>query len=439
MTVPTNGTSNKVQYRQVQDGSKTYLESDPVTYDSEIKAFNKQPLPSTEQQWVERAQQIASILSADIVERDARKASPRAEVDLLKASKVTLVLGDPAYGGGGQNWDVAYKVIRAVSAGDGSIGQILGYHLLWSYTASVVGTKEQASKAKAEYTKNNLFFGGAVNPRDSDLNIKDLGTELSFSGHKFFSTGGVISDLTILEGVLEGTDSHVFAIVPTQQSGIVFAHDWDSLGQRLTESGSVTINDVRVQWADALGFENKKPGAVTPHGSLLLPLIQLVFTNIYTGISRGALDKAAKYTATSTRAWPYGGDNKDKAVDEFYILSQYGRYQALQLATEALADQVGGEISPLVNDQLRNVTSEQRGQVAVRIAAAKIHAVECGLEITQGIFEVTGARASSPKVGLDVYWRNLRTHSLHDPIAYKKREVGRYVLVGEFPEPTWYT
>ena len=33
----------------------------------------------------------------------------------------------------------------------------------------------------------------------------------------------------------------------------------------------------------------------------------------------------------------------------------------------------------------------------------------------------------------------LRTHSLHDPIAYKKREVGDYVLRNEVPEPTWYT
>ena len=55
------------------------------------------------------------------------------------------------------------------------------------------------------------------------------------------------------------------------------------------------------------------------------------------------------------------------------------------------------------------------------------------------VYELTGARATSNAVGLDIFWRNLRTHSLHDPIAYKKREVGEYVLLYQVPVPTWYT
>jgi hypothetical protein len=41
--------------------------------------------------------------------------------------------------------------------------------------------------------------------------------------------------------------------------------------------------------------------------------------------------------------------------------------------------------------------------------------------------------------GLDRFWRNVRTHTLHDPVAYKRREVGRLVFEGELPEPTWYS
>ena len=61
------------------------------------------------------------------------------------------------------------------------------------------------------------FFGGAVNPRDGDLVITEDGDELVFRGRKSFSTGGVVSDLTVLEGVVDGTGTHVFAIVPTDQ------------------------------------------------------------------------------------------------------------------------------------------------------------------------------------------------------------------------------
>lgn len=33
----------------------------------------------------------------------------------------------------------------------------------------------------------------------------------------------MVPDLTVLEGVYEGTDQHIFAFAPTEQSGIQFA------------------------------------------------------------------------------------------------------------------------------------------------------------------------------------------------------------------------
>lgn len=64
---------------------------------------------------------------------------------------------------------------------------------------------------------------GAVNPRDNDLKITDHGDHLIFDGQKHFNTGGVVSDLTVLEGVLEGTEDHIFAFITTVQDGITFA------------------------------------------------------------------------------------------------------------------------------------------------------------------------------------------------------------------------
>lgn len=190
---------------------------------------------------------------------------------------------------------------------------LLGYHLLWSTTANVVGSPSQADRYQKLIIENNYFIGGAVNPRDSDLKITSQGDKLVFNGFKHFNTGGVISDLTVLEGVYENTEDHIFAFAPTNQSGIVFSHDWNNVGLRLTESGSVKIDNVSVPWADALGWdaEKKQPDPEVlkiPFGSLLLPTIQLVFSNFYLGIALGAQSYASKYTAKNTRAWPYGGD-----------------------------------------------------------------------------------------------------------------------------------
>lgn len=157
-----------------------------------------------------------------------------------------------------------------------SIGMLLGYHLLWSTTANVVGTPEQAERIHELIISNNYFVGGAVNPRDNDLKITSDGDYLVFNGAKHFNTGGVVSDLTVLEGVLEGTEGHIFALVPTEQPGIQFAYNWHNIGLRLTESGGVKIENVRVPWADALGWDgsSKTPREdilLIPFASLLLP------------------------------------------------------------------------------------------------------------------------------------------------------------------------
>lgn len=153
---------------------------------------------------------------------------------------------------------------------------LLGYHLLWSRTAHIVGTAEQAERYQELIISNNYFVGGAVNPRDNDLKIRVEDEKFIYNGSKNFNTGGVISDLTVLEGVVESTNDHIFAFVPTQQTGIQFKYNWDNVGLRLTESGSVTIDNVAVPWADALGWvaELKKPDLSVlgiPFASLLLP------------------------------------------------------------------------------------------------------------------------------------------------------------------------
>ena len=77
------------------------------------------------------------------------------------------------------------------------------------------------------------------------------------------------------------------------------------------------------------------------------------------------------------------------------------------------------------------MSARTRGEVAELVASVKIVTTDNGLRVTSGVFEVTGARATGKKVGLDRFWRDIRTHTLHDPVAYKNRELGRFVLLDE--------
>jgi alkylation response protein AidB-like acyl-CoA dehydrogenase len=395
------------------------------------------PTPTSAEAWVRRAEEVAAVLAVDAVERDRALRTPHDEVRLLKQAGLVTLLGPREAGGGGQTWATAYQVIRRVAEGDGSIGQLLGYHYLWSQLPAFFGTEAQARELITRATQERWFFGGAVNPRDADLVAVDRGDALVVSGHKTFSTGSKVSDVTWLEASVAGHEDHVFLLAPSDHPGITFHDGWDALGQRLTESGSVTIDDVVLPWSGALGWVDKtfRPRV---YNTLCLVAIQLVFTSFYLGIARGGLQTALEYTRTRTRPWPYGGDDRARAADEPYVLDTYGDLQSKLWAAEALADRAGEILSGLHRDP-GGLTPRVRGEIAVLVAAAKQRAIDVGLEIGTRVFEVTGARATANEVGLDLFWRNVRTHSLHDPVAYKRREVGVFALLDEVPEPTWYT
>jgi alkylation response protein AidB-like acyl-CoA dehydrogenase len=61
------------------------------------------------------------------------------------------------------------------------------------------------------------------------------------------------------------------------------------------------------------------------------------------------------------------------------------------------------------------------------------------LQVSSQLFELTGARSTSARFGLDRFWRNARVHTLHDPVDYKLRDLGRYRLEARIPEATSYS
>lgn len=112
-------------------------------------------------------------------------------------------------------------------------------------------------------------------------------------------------------------------------------------------------------------------------------------------------------------------------------MERYGNFFAHLRAAEALADRSGKEIARIYekygND--RGASERERGEAAEWVAGAKVVTTDTALRVTAGVFEVTESRTTSRKVGLDRFQRDVRTHTLHDPVVYKNRELGEYVLL----------
>ncbi|TCM52806.1 alkylation response protein AidB-like acyl-CoA dehydrogenase [Rhizobium sp. PP-F2F-G48] len=381
----------------------------------------------------------ATELSADFGSRaaalDEAGLAPVEEIARLKAAGLLNALQPVGIGGGGLDWVDGLRLVRILARGESSLGQLLGYHFV---NAAYIGwahpDRAKAEALAAETVSRNLYWGAAVNPRDPGLTLTPRGKDYVLNGRKSFSTAARISDYINANASLGDTIAG-FA-VPTDRPGYIAHDDWDNIGQRLSDSGSVEFRDFPVYAEDLVG----SPAAPDAAGAVLptfnTPLIQLVFVNFYLGTAEGALAAALDYVRTTTRPWVTS--NVERAADDPYILERVGEFTAALKASAALADSAAAAVERALSKG-HDVTAEERGAAAAEAYAAKVHATHVSLDITSRVFELTGARSTASKYRFDRFWRNVRTHTLHDPVFYKAREVGDFALNGTIPTVSLYS
>jgi alkylation response protein AidB-like acyl-CoA dehydrogenase len=382
--------------------------------------------------WIDRAREVAQTLAKDALERDRANAEPFAEAQLVREAGLPALLLPRDLGGAGETWGTALAVVREIAKADGSIAQLLGYHYVNISNLWLSGNRAALESFGARSARHQWLWGDAVNPVEPDLTLAPDGGGYRLSGKKNFATGASVGDVTIAAGTVSTTGEPLLVAVYRDQDGVSFGGDWDNLGQRLSASGSVTFGQVRIEPEQVIG--SLAAEKATARGSLITPAIQAVFGHFYLGIAEGALATARDYTRTTSRPWVLG--DVPSATEDPYVLATYGDLVARLTAAGALADRVALHLSEADEEGL---TWERRGSVAEEVAALKVVTTDLALDVTSKIFEVTGARATGNAYGFDRFWRNVRTHTLHDPVAYKRREVGDHYLNGRVPEFTLYT
>ncbi len=383
--------------------------------------------------YIDIAVSLSQELAKTAVERDAKGGVPEEEIELLRDSGLLPLVVPKQYGGTGATWVDGLKVVQELSKADGSIGQLYGNHLNLTALGHVAGTPAQKEKFYRETAKNNLFWANAINTRDTRLQIAPEGENFRVNGVKSFGTGVAVADLRVFAAVQDGVELPVSFVIPKDREGLTSNQDWDNIGQRRTDSGSFTFNNVLVYKDEIFGPTEPPDSAFS---TFLGIIAQLTKTSVYLGITEGAVAAAREYTKTTTRPWITSG--VDSASLDPYILHHYGEFWVELQAAIGLANQAAQKVQSAWNKDIY-LTFAERGEVAIAVFAAKALATRVGIDITNRIFEVTGTRATSTKYGFDRYWRDLRTFTLHDPLDYKLKAIGDWVLNDHLPTITQYS
>jgi alkylation response protein AidB-like acyl-CoA dehydrogenase len=381
--------------------------------------------------WIDVAREVADLLAADVLDRDRANALPTDEVALLRERGLLTITVPAEFGGAGVPWPVSAQIVRLIARADSSIAHILGYHYVWLRFIASFDT-EQSRRALRQTAAERWLWASPGNNRETGYPpIVPDGDAFVITGDSGFASGGPVADRLFTIALRDGDLMTVVEVDPADPA-VRFSGDWDVLGQRLSASQSIALNGLRVDESRVL----RRFGPIREHEprqSVQVLHFQLTFSILHLGIAEGALEAALAYTREHTR--PALHSTVERGRDEPYILSGYGTLVAKVQAVSALIERAVDALDWLY-DLGDAVTAEQRAAVAEIIAGAKIVSTDTALETTSAVFEFTGARSTATRHGLDRYWRNVRTISLHDPVAYKREEVGRYVLNGEPPTPS---
>ena len=382
---------------------------------------------------LETATRLAAGFAASAAERDLRGGTPKAERDALRRSGLLGLIVPAAYGGLGANWRETLDIVRVFAAADSSIAHVFAFQHLMLATVRLFSRPAQWEPWFEKTARGQWFWGNALNPLDERTLCTSHGGWHEFSGMKSFCSGAPDSEMLIVSAVQPGRPGILVAAVPSARKGIRVIPDWDNIGQRQTDSGSVAFEKLRVEQHEILD----DPGPLSTPFSCLRPLIaQLSLTHVYLGIAEGAFAEARHYTLHEARPWHRAGVARTDR--DPYILERYGEFWVGLEGVRALAARAADKLDAAWAKG-GTLTAAERGEVAVASAAARVAATRVGLDICTRMFEVAGARATHAGLALDRYWRNLRTQSLHDPVDYKVRELGEWALNGSAPVPSFYS
>ncbi|MFF3221762.1 acyl-CoA dehydrogenase family protein [Nocardia suismassiliense] len=403
---------------------------------------------------------VAAHLAADFASgaaaRDRGRILPHPEVQRLAASGLLAVTVPAEYGGADLPPSAVAEVVRILATADPNIAQIPHSHFVYVNLVRLAGSAAQRQRYFAQVLDgariaNAQSERGGTTLADISTTLRPTGSGFRVDGRKFYCTGSLFANVLAVLTKLDDPEGRsglepgeYIAYLPADTPGVRIIDDWNGIGQRTTGSGTVSFEEVLVE-RDQLIRRSAAVQAPTGYGAFA----QLLHAAIDAGIARGALTAATEFVRTTSRPWFEAG--VAHAVDDPLLIQRFGELSVVVTAAEATlaaagktVDAATGQSRALPPDGgIDGVESsgtvvdieqeEGAARASLAVAAAKVLADRAANEVSSALFEVGGTRSAATDLNLHHFWRNARTHTLHDPIRWKYQHLGRALLHGTAP------
>ena len=381
----------------------------------------------TDNEALEAAHALAAVAREHAAKRDQQRKLPWSLIEAFTQSGLGSLSIPREFGGPQVSYVTLAEVFAIISAADPALGQIPQNQV--GILNLILNTATQAQKEQLFGSVLQGWRIGNAGPERGSKNTLDLkaritadGDAFVINGQKFYSTGALFAHWIAVKALNEA-GKQVIAFVQRATPGLRVVDDWSGFGQRTTASGTVLLNNVRVD-ADLVVDNwrlNESPniqGAVS----------QLVQAAIDLGIAREAIADTVRFVRERSRPWI---DAKvERNSDDPYVIADIGKLSIELHAAEALLRKAGRVLDEV---SASPVDAQAAARASIAVAEAKVLSTELSLLASEKLFELSGSRATLAEFNLDRHWRNARVHTLHDPVRWKYHAIGAYRLNGTLP------
>lgn len=394
---------------------------------------------STPAEALAAADAVAAEIAVDSAQRELARASLEPQLRRVAEAGLLSISVPVAHGGPGLPASTIVDVLRRLSRGDGAVGQLLLSHFVVTQAISGLGASEPAPRVYADVLAGGQIGNATAErgtrtalDRATTVRRREDGTWL-LDGTKYYATGALGATwLAVAAGVADRPGETATVFVRPDQPGVTLNLDaWSAFGQRGTASGEVRLDGVVVESALVIE-EGPVPDPVTGPPTVLGAFDQALHAAVDIGIARAALEDGAEFVRTRSRPWTEAvAAGIERADREPHVVRRFGELTARLYALEALLARGASIVDAGYAEP--ELSRETATEATLTVAAAKALAQEFAVDIASGVFELTGASGTDTSVNLDRHWRNVRTHSLHDPARWKYVHLGNHTLHGTHP------